>query len=140
MPIPPIFTQLATAFATTASARFIDWTKKTAELSDEEIDNRCQQFLDELCEEVEDTKRQNKWLKGVVGLLCLFVVVLNPITWNALQPSQPSEQIISLEELEQYEKARDAGLQALEDYVIQNPNSPYIDQAKDLIRTYKSEE
>ena len=78
--------------------------------------------------------------KGVVGLLCLFVVVLNPITWNALQPSQPSEQIISLEELEQYEKARDAGLQALEDYVIQNPNSPYIDQAKDLIRTYKSEE
>ena len=63
MPIPPIFTQLATAFATTASARFIDWTKKTVEPSDEEIDNRCQQFLDELCEEVEDTKRQNKWLK-----------------------------------------------------------------------------
>lgn len=140
MPIPPIFIQLATAFATTASARFMDWTKKTVEPSDEEINNRCQQFLDELCEEVEDTKRQNKWLKGVVGVLCLFVVVLNPITWDAIQPSQPSEQIISLAELEQYEKARDAGLEALEDYVIQNPNSPYIDRAKDLIRAYKSEE
>ena len=140
MPIPPIFIQLATAFATTASARFMDWTKKAVEPSDEEIDNRCQQFLDELCEEVEDTKRKNKWLKGVVGVLCLFVVVLNPITWDAIQPSQPSEQIISLAELEQYEKARDAGLEALEDYVIQNPNSPYIDRAKDLIRAYKSEE
>ena len=55
----------------------------------------------------------------------------------SLQPNQPSEHIISLEKLEKYEKARDAGLQALEDYVISNPDSPYIAQAKDLIRAYK---
>ncbi len=140
MSIPPIFTQVATALATAASARFMDWTKETAEPSDEEVNNRFEQFLEDLHEEIEDTKRQNKILKVGVGVLCLIIIGLNPITWNAIQPSQPSEQIISLEELEQYEKARDAGLQALEDYVIQNPNSPYIDQAKDLIRTYKSEE
>ena len=165
MPIPPFLIGLAKMAATTfasvaassAASRFTEGLTKTdTDLSEEEIQNRWQQFLRELREELEETKKQleetEKQLEEerqkrkrhivVAGVLCLILggLVSGSVTWYFLQPGQQSEQIISLEELEQYEKARDAGLQALEDYVIQNPNSPYIDQAKDLIRTYRSEE
>lgn len=88
--------------------------------------------------QLEEERQRRKWHIVGVGLLVL-ILVGSSVTWYALQPGQPSDQIIALEELEKYERARDAGLQALEDYVIQNPNSPYLDQAKDLIRAYKDE-
>ena len=117
--------------------------------SDEEIQERWQQFLDELRGELEETKRQleheqRKRKKQVIaiGVVCFLLggLVASSGTWYALQSSQSSEQIIALEELEKYEKARDTGLQALEYYVIQNPNSPYISQANALIQAYQGKE
>ncbi len=146
------------------------FTKADTEPSNEEIQEHWQQFLDELQGEFEETKKQleetkkqleetekqleetEKQLKKecqkherqivVAGVLCLILggLVSGSVTWYFLQPGQHSEQIISLEELEKYEKARDTGLQALEDYVIQNPNSPYISQAKALILIYRGKE
>ena len=91
---------------------------------------------------IEEFQKRQKQLAVLVGIVCIILggLVGGSATWYVFQPGQHSEQIISLEELEKYEKARDAGLQALENYVIQNPNSPYISQAKALIQTYKGEE
>ena len=164
-PIPPFLIQLAKMAATTfasvaassAASRFTEgFTKADTEPSNEEIQEHWQQFLDELQGEFEETKKQleetEKQLKKerqkherqivVAGVLCLILggLVSGSVTWYFLQPGQHSEQIISLEELEKYEKARDTGLQALEDYVIQNPNSPYISQAKALILIYRGKE
>ena len=165
MPIPPFLIQLAKMAATTfasvaasnAASRFTEgFTKADTEPSNEEIQEHWQQFLNELQGEFEETKKQleetKKQLKKerqkherhivVAGVLCLILggLVSGSVTWYFLQPGQHSEQIISLEELEKYEKARDTGLQALEDYVIQNPNSPYISQAKALILIYRGKE
>lgn len=164
-PIPPFLIQLAKMAATTfasvaassAASRFTEgFTKTDTEPSNEEIQEHWQQFLDELQGEFEETKKQleetEKQLKKerqkherqivAAGVLCLILggLVSGSVTWYFLQPGQHSEQIISLEELEKYEKARDTGLQALEDYVIQNPNSPYISQAKALILIYRGKE
>ncbi len=88
--------------------------------------------------QLEHEQRKRKKQVIAIGVVCLILsLVIGSVTWYGLQPSQPSEQIVALEELEKYEKARDAGLQALEDYVINNPNSPYISQAKDQIRAYQ---
>ncbi len=108
------------------------------EPSDEEI----QELLEETRRQLEDEQRKRKKQVIAIGVVCFLLggLVASSGTWYALQSSQSSEQIIALEELEKYEKARDAGLQALEYYVIQNPNSPYISQAKDLIRAYKGKE
>lgn len=100
------------------------------ESSDEEIQ--------ELRQRVEDEQRKRKKQVIATGVVCFLLASSG--TWYVLQSSQSSEQIIALEELEKYEKARDAGLQALEYYVIQNPNSPYISQAKAFIRAYKGSE
>lgn len=110
------------------------------ELMKESSDEKIQ----ELRQRLEDEQRKCKKQKIVIGVVCFLLgLVASSVTWYVLQSSQssqPSEQIIALEELEKYEKARDAGLQALEYYVIQNPNSPYISQAKALIRAYKGKE
>lgn len=161
MPIPFLVTlaeSVATAFATSAAASAAnklveEFTKEPSkEPSDEKIQELWQRILDELRGELEETRRQleheqRKRKKQVmkviaIGVVCFLLggLVASLGTWYALQSSQSSEQIIALEELEKYEKARDAGLQALEDYVIQNPNSPYISQAKALIRAYKGKE
>ena len=157
-------TTFASVAASSAASRFTEgFTKTDTEPSNEEIQEHWQQFLDELQGEFEETKKQleetekqleetEKQLKKerqkherqivVAGVLCLILggLVSGSVTWYFLQPGQHSEQIISLEELEKYEKARDTGLQALEDYVIQNPNSPYISQAKALILIYRDKE
>lgn len=157
-------TTFASVAASSAASRFTEgFTKTDTEPSNEEIQEHWQQFLDELQGEFEETKKQleetkkqleetEKQLKKerqkherqivVAGVLCLILggLVSGSATWYFLQPGQHSEQIISLEELEKYEKARDTGLQALEDYVIQNPNSPYISQAKALILIYRGKE
>ena len=157
-------TTFASVAASSAASRFTEgFTKADTEPSNEEIQEHWQQFLDELQGEFEETKKQleetkkqleetEKQLKKerqkherqivVAGVLCLILggLVSGSVTWYFLQPGQHSEQIISLEELEKYEKARDTGLQALEDYVIQNPNSPYISQAKALILIYRGKE
>ena len=161
-------TKFASTAAAKAATRFAEeLMAEDAEIPNEAIQERWQQLLEELHGELEETKKQleeerqkrkrqleetKKQLEEerqkrkrqivVAGVLCLILggLVGGSVTWYALQPGQPSEQVLSLEELEKYERARDAGLQALENYVIQNPNSPYLDQAKELIRTYKSEE
>lgn len=105
----------------------------------EELQKHQRQITEEL---VEEFQKQQKQLAVLVGIVCVILgsVVGGSVTWYVLQSSRHSEQVLSLKELERYEKARDAGLQALENYVIQNPNSPYIAQAKALIRTYKGAE
>ena len=141
MPIPPFFIGLfkmaATTFASTAAStaaataatRFADAaTRFVEELMAEDAEipkallKRWQQRLDELHGELEETKtelekeRQKRKRQIVVaGVLCLILggLVGGSVTWYALQPGQSSEQILSLEELEKYERARDAGLQAL---------------------------
>ena len=165
MLIPPLLVALAEMAAKTfasvaasaAASRFVEvLTEENTEPPNEKIQERWQQFLDELRGELEETKRQLEETKGqleherrkrkkqviAIGVVCLLLggLVAGSGTWYVLQSSQLSEQVIALEELEQYEKARDAGLQALENYVIQNPNSPYISQAKALIRAYKGKE
>ena len=58
-------------------------------------------------------------------------------SWYIFQDHQHSTEIANeLEELERYEKARDAGLQALKDYVARYPNSPYVSKAEELIQTW----
>lgn len=138
MPIPLFLVGLAktaaTVFAGTAANKLVE--ELTKEPSNEEIQELRQRILDE--------QRKRKKQVMVIGVVCFLLgLVASSVTWYVLQSSQssqPSEQIIALEELEKYEKARDAGLQALEYYVIQNPNSPYISQAKALIRAYKGKE
>ena len=105
----------------------------------EELQKHQRQITEEL---VEEFQKQQKQLAVLIGIVCIALgsVVGGSVTWYVLQSSRHSEQVLSLKELEQYEKARDAGLQALENYVIQNPNSPYIARAKALIRIYKGAE
>ena len=123
-------------------------TKKQLEETKKQLEETKKQ-LEETKKQLEETKKQLKKERQkherhivVAGVLCLILggLVSGSVTWYFLQPGQHSEQIISLEELEKYEKARDTGLQALEDYVIQNPNSPYISQAKALILIYRGKE
>ena len=113
--------------------------KQITEELTEELQKHRKQITEELTEEFQ---KHQKRLAVLVGIVCIILgsVVGGSVVWYVLQPSRHSERVIFLKELEQYEKARDAGLQALENYVIQNPNSPYIDQAKALIRTYKGTE
>ena len=113
--------------------------KSAAESSAEELQKHRKQITEELTGEFQ---KHQKRLAVLVGIVCIILgsVVGGSVVWYVLQSSRHSERVIFLKELEQYEKARDAGLQALENYVIQNPNSPYIDQAKALIRTYKGTE
>ena len=105
----------------------------------EELQKHQRQITEEL---VEEFQKQQKQLAVLIGIVCIALgsVVGGSVTWYVLQSSRHSEQVLSLKELERYEKARDAGLQALENYVIQNPNSPYIARAKALIRIYKGAE
>lgn len=130
MPIPLFLVGLAKKAAMTLASSAAN--KLVEELMNEPSDEEIQ----------EDEQRKRKKQVIAIGVVCFLLggLVASSGTWYALQSSQSSEQIIALEELEKYEKARDAGLQALEYYVIQNPNSPYISQAKDLIRAYKGKE
>ena len=109
----------------------------------EELTGELQKYQEQITEGlIGEFQKRQKQLAVLVGAVCIILggLVGGSVTWYVLQSGQHSEQIVSLEELEKYEKARDAGLQALEDYIIQNPNSPYISQAKALIRTYKGKE
>jgi hypothetical protein len=137
----PLLHTAVAAFASTVGEKVME--KPDREPSAGEFQKHQEQITKGLTEEFQKREKQyQKQLAVLVGAVCIILVGLvgGSVTWYVLQSGQPSEQIISLEELEKYEKARDAGLQALENYIIQNPNSPYISQAKALIRTYKGKE
>ena len=121
------------------TGEFQKYQKQVTEELTGELQKHQKQITEGLIEEFQ--KRQ-KQLAVLVGAVCIILggLIGGSVTWYVLQSGQHSEWMIELDELEKYGKARDAGLQALEDYVIQNPDSPYVEQAKDLIRTYKGGE
>ena len=82
-----------------------------------------------------------RWWPAVAVMLVLGFLTLGGLGgWYVFQDRQDNEVVLEdLKELEIFEKARDAGLQALKNYIEQYPNSPYISRAKALIQTMEEQ-
>ena len=82
-----------------------------------------------------------RWWPAVAVMLVLGILTLGGLGgWYAFRDRQDNEVVLEdLKELETFEKARDAGLQALKNYIDQYPNSPYIPRAKALIQTWEGQ-
>ncbi|MCE2435214.1 MAG: protein kinase [Candidatus Latescibacteria bacterium] len=82
-----------------------------------------------------------RWWPAVAVVLVLGFLTLGGLGgWYVFQDRRNNEVVLEdLKELETFEKARDAGLQALKAYIEQYPNSPYISRAKDMIQTLEEQ-
>ena len=87
-----------------------------------------------------DSVAKRWWLAVAVVLVLGFLTLGGLGGWYVFQDRRGNEVVLeNLKELETFEKARDAGLQALKDYIEQYPNSPYISRAKALIQTLEKQ-
>ena len=90
----------------------------------------------------DEQRRRFHWTQVAIAVLVGVLVLGSLSSWYIFQDRQFSNGIFNeLEELERYEKARDAAVDAnnpqpLKDFVDRNPNSPYVSRADSLIQAW----
>ena len=91
---------------------------------------------------VDPNPKPRRWTLVAIVALVGALVLGSLSSWYIFQDRPHDPEIVrELEELERYEKVRDAAVDAddpqpLKDYVARYPKSPYVSRAEDLIQTW----